>query len=120
MHLLPKARTPPTLAQEVHFPCAPAREHSVVAANEESPVIIDARGNAFVASVTSYTARTKRVPIIFLTARADEAARVRGLAAGADDYVVKPFSMQELVLRVRGLLRRSASLPSGTVRSDWI
>jgi len=41
--------------------------------------------------------RTKRVPIIFLTARAAEEARIKGLAAGADDYVVKPFSMQELV-----------------------
>src|SRR4051794_9152939 len=36
--------------------------------------------------------RTKRVPIIFLTARTDEQARVRGLSAGADDYVIKPFS----------------------------
>src|SRR3954468_24268103 len=52
--------------------------------------------------------RTKRVPIIFLTARAEEESRVRGLAAGADDYVVKPFSLQELILRVRGLLRRAS------------
>jgi two-component system phosphate regulon response regulator PhoB len=66
------------------------------------------------------TARTKRVPIIFLTARADEAARVRGLAAGADDYVVKPFSMQELVLRVRGLLRRAASLPEIRLAPAWL
>jgi two-component system phosphate regulon response regulator PhoB len=50
---------------------------------------------------------TKRVPIVFLTARADEQARVRGLALGADDYVVKPFSMQELLLRVRAVLRRA-------------
>jgi DNA-binding response OmpR family regulator len=64
--------------------------------------------------------RTKRVPIIFLTARAGEEARVRGLAAGADDYVVKPFSMQELVLRVRGLLRRSASLPDIRLAPAWL
>jgi DNA-binding response OmpR family regulator len=64
--------------------------------------------------------RTKRVPIIFLTARTDEQARVRGLAAGADDYVVKPFSMQELVLRVRGLLRRSSSLPDIRLAPAWL
>ena len=50
---------------------------------------------------------TKTVPIVFLTARTDEKARVLGLAAGADDYVVKPFSTQELLLRVRAVLRRS-------------
>jgi DNA-binding response OmpR family regulator len=48
-----------------------------------------------------------RVPIMFLTARTDEAARVRGLAVGADDYVVKPFSTQELLLRIRAVLRRA-------------
>ena len=52
-------------------------------------------------------AATARVPIVFLTARTDEATRVRGLAAGADDYVVKPFSTQELLLRIRAVLRRA-------------
>ncbi len=64
--------------------------------------------------------RTKRVPIIFLTARAGEEARIKGLAAGADDYLSKPFSMQELVLRVRGLLRRSASLPDIRLAPAWL
>ena len=64
--------------------------------------------------------RTKRVPIIFLTARSDEKARVAGLAAGADDYVVKPFSLQELMLRVRGLLRRSSSLPEIRLAPAWL
>ena len=50
---------------------------------------------------------TKRMPIVFLTARADEKARVHGLALGADDYVVKPFSMTELLLRIRAVLRRA-------------
>jgi len=50
---------------------------------------------------------TKRIPIVFLTARADEKARVHGLALGADDYVVKPFSMTELLLRIRAVLRRA-------------
>ncbi len=48
------------------------------------------------------------VPILMLTARGDEADRVLGLEVGADDYVVKPFSIRELVLRVRALARRSA------------
>ena len=50
---------------------------------------------------------TKRLPIIMLTARGEEGDRVLGLEAGADDYVVKPYSMREMVARVRALLRRS-------------
>lgn len=51
---------------------------------------------------------TARIPIIMLTAKASEIDRVLGLELGADDYVTKPFSPRELVLRVRGLLRRGA------------
>ncbi|MDB5506091.1 MAG: SphR [Devosia sp.] len=51
---------------------------------------------------------TARVPIIMLTARGEEEERVRGLATGADDYMVKPFSLPELVARVNALLRRSS------------
>jgi len=50
---------------------------------------------------------TERLPIIMLTARGEEGERVRGLATGADDYVVKPFSVPELLARVRSLLRRA-------------
>lgn len=50
---------------------------------------------------------TSEVPIIILTARGEESERVRGLATGADDYIVKPFSVPELLARVRGLLRRA-------------
>jgi len=50
---------------------------------------------------------TARTPIIMITARGEEEERVRGLATGADDYLVKPFSMPELVARIRALLRRS-------------
>src|SRR6187399_3418784 len=50
---------------------------------------------------------TARTPIIMITARGEEEERVRGLATGADDYVVKPFSMPELMARVRGILRRA-------------
>lgn len=52
--------------------------------------------------------RQRDVPIIMLTARTQEADRVAGLEMGADDYVAKPFSMRELVARVRTVLRRSA------------
>lgn len=52
--------------------------------------------------------RQRDVPIIMLTARTEEADRVAGLEMGADDYVPKPFSMRELVARVRTVLRRSA------------
>jgi len=50
---------------------------------------------------------TKNVPIIMLTARGEEGDRVLGLEAGADDYVVKPYSPREMIARVRSLLRRS-------------
>ena len=49
---------------------------------------------------------TANVPIIMLTARGEETDRVRGLDTGADDYVVKPFSMTELFARIRAVLRR--------------
>ena len=52
--------------------------------------------------------RERDVPIIMLTARDDEIDRVVGLELGADDYVVKPFSMRELMVRVRNVLRRTA------------
>ena len=59
---------------------------------------------------------TQSLPIIMLTARAEETDRVRGLETGADDYVVKPFSMEELVARIRAVLRRiRPSLVSDTV-----
>ena len=48
-----------------------------------------------------------RLPVVFLTARRDTDDRVRGLTIGADDYVVKPFSLEELIARVRAVLRRT-------------
>lgn len=67
---------------------------------------------------------TERLPIIMLTARGEEAERIRGLATGADDYVVKPFSIPELMARVRAILRRarpevvSTMLKSGDLELD--
>ena len=53
--------------------------------------------------------RTTNVPIVVLTARAEEADRIVGLELGADDYVTKPFSPKELVARVRAVMRRTAA-----------
>jgi two-component system phosphate regulon response regulator PhoB len=52
--------------------------------------------------------RVKSVPILMLTARSDESDKVSGLDAGADDYITKPFSTQELLARIRAVLRRRA------------
>jgi DNA-binding response OmpR family regulator len=62
------------------------------------------------------------LPVILLTARAEESDRVAGLELGADDYVVKPFSPRELVARVRTVLRRSTARPplSGPYEYDGI
>ena len=53
-------------------------------------------------------ARTRELPMIMLTARADEADKIAGLDAGADDYLTKPFSTNELMARIRAVLRRKA------------
>jgi DNA-binding response OmpR family regulator len=55
--------------------------------------------------------RDSQTPIIFLSARADEADRVRGLEFGGDDYLVKPFNLAELAARVKAILRRSTGEP---------
>ena len=56
------------------------------------------------------------VPILILSARDDEVDRVAGLEAGADDYVVKPFSPRELVARVKAILRRANGGAAGSAR----
>jgi phosphate regulon transcriptional regulator PhoB len=57
--------------------------------------------------------RKQNVPVIMLTARAEETDRVAGLEMGADDYITKPFSMRELVARVRAVLRRASAEEQG-------
>lgn len=64
-------------------------------------------------AITRYLRDRSDVPIIMLTARRTEADRIAGLEMGADDYVVKPFSPQELVSRVRAVLRRTRGDRSG-------
>jgi two-component system phosphate regulon response regulator PhoB len=69
--------------------------------------------------------RTKAIPILMLTARGDEPDKVAGLDAGADDYITKPFSTQELLARIRAVLRRRApeqddlALDASTHRVSW-
>lgn len=60
---------------------------------------------------------TEKIPVLMLTARGEEVDRIVGLELGADDYVVKPFSPRELVLRVRAILRRFA--PEETAITKW-
>lgn len=60
------------------------------------------------------------VPVIIVTARSDELDRVVGLELGADDYVVKPFGMRELIARIRAVLRRGGQSDPGSPSSDII
>jgi two-component system catabolic regulation response regulator CreB len=62
--------------------------------------------------------RQSEVPILFLTARAEEVDRIVGLELGADDYVAKPFSPRELVSRVRAILRRVQRTEDGRQRTE--
>jgi two-component system, OmpR family, phosphate regulon response regulator PhoB len=61
---------------------------------------------------------TRRVPILMLTAKGDDIDRVVGFEVGADDYVTKPFSVRELVLRVRAILRRSDTVPAPAAQAS--
>jgi two-component system phosphate regulon response regulator PhoB len=63
---------------------------------------------------------TKHIPIIMLTARGEEDDRVQGLDSGADDYIVKPFSVRELNARIRAVLRRSAGESNETIDAGGI
>ena len=59
--------------------------------------------------------RTRRIPIIMLTARGAQEEKIAGLETGADDYMTKPFSPKELILRIQSILRRTQAVDSGTV-----
>jgi len=63
-------------------------------------------------SLCRYLCETTAIPVILLTAVADETDRVIGLEIGADDYVIKPFSPRELLARIRAVLRRASALPA--------
>ena len=95
------------------------RVRATSAGEEVGPMIADERPNLIILDwmlpgisgievCRSLRARpeTRDIPIVMLTARGEEAERVRGLATGADDYVVKPFSVPELLARIKSILRR--------------
>lgn len=63
------------------------------------------------------TSELSHIPVVMLTAKGEEVDRIVGLELGADDYVVKPFSPRELILRIKAILRRSAEKPSKTPNS---
>lgn len=60
-----------------------------------------------------------QIPVIMLTARGDELDRILGLEMGADDYLPKPFNPRELLARIKGVLRRTASLPAVAEESEF-
>ena len=64
--------------------------------------------------------RTSNVPVLMLTAKSDEEDKVSGLRMGADDYLTKPFSINELMARVNSLIRRYTTLNPSTADTDYI
>lgn len=105
------------LRKEGHQPIVAAdAEQALARFTDEQPglVILDIMlPSASGFDVCRRIRRSSSVPVIMLTARAEETDRVVGLELGADDYVTKPFSMRELMARVKTILRRSAeSSPS--------
>ncbi len=89
-------------------------EEALLLANEQTPhiVLLDwmlpLMSGIEVCRQMRRNPKTRDIPIIMLTARGEEADRVRGLNSGADDYIAKPFSPTELVARMRAVLRRAA------------
>ncbi len=87
-------------------------------ARDESPdlIVLDlmmpAMSGTEVCKALKHHPATRDIPIIMLTARAEEIDRVLGLELGADDYVTKPFSPREFVLRVKSVMRRSSAPPA--------
>lgn len=93
---------------------AESGEDAEIALSEESPdlVILDwmlpSVSGIEICRRMRNKPETKATPVIMLTARGEEADRIRGLSTGADDYVTKPFSVPELMARVKAILRRAA------------
>lgn len=81
-------------------------------------ILPDADGIRLLGKIRSRT-DTKKIPVMFVSARSSELDVVRGLDAGADDYLVKPFGVMELISRVKALLRRT-SVQDDTEADEWM
>ena len=79
----------------------------------------DENGNEIVRKLRS-NSDTKRLPVIMVTAKTTELDLIKGLDGGADDYIKKPFSVMELISRVKALLRRTESIESKFLKLDEI
>ena len=101
--------------------CADNGEEGCLLAQEENPelIILDwmlpELSGIEVCRQLKRKKETREIPIMMLTARGEEADKVRGLDIGADDYIVKPYSVAELLARARALVRRSNPAASGNV-----
>lgn len=98
-------------------------EQAIVSINEELPAVVlldlmlPGMTGMSLARRLRADARTRELPLIMVTARAEESERVAGLDIGADDYVTKPFSPKELIARIRAVLRRRVPHKAGDVIS---
>ncbi|MBA0916093.1 MAG: response regulator, partial [Nitrosospira sp.] len=92
--------------------CAEDAEQAMSVVNEALPALmlldwmLPGMSGVEFARVLRRAARTKTIPIIMLTARAEESDKIAGLEIGADDYITKPFSPRELIARIKAVLRR--------------
>ena len=92
--------------------CAEDAEQAMSVVNEALPALVlldwmlPGMSGVEFARVLRRAARTKTIPIIMLTARAEEIDKIAGLEIGADDYITKPFSPRELIARIKAVLRR--------------
>lgn len=98
-------------------------EEAVMVAHENGPdiVLLDwmlpSQSGIEVIRQLRSRVETRAIPIIMMTARGEEEDRVRGLSTGADDYVTKPFSISELVARIKAVLRRTNPMVAGDIAS---
>ena len=98
-------------------------EDAVIAVDEQRPdlILLDwmlpSQSGIEVCRQIKARPETRDIPVIMLTARGEEEDRIRGLNTGADDFVTKPFSMTELVARIRAVLRRANPMIAGDVAS---
>jgi len=109
--------------EQAGFRALPAKEgeEAVLLAEEELPdlILLDwmlpKMSGIEVCRALKKGPNTREIPVIMLTARSEETDRIRGLDTGADDYVIKPYSVNELIARVRAMLRRTRPSSIGEI-----